>query len=153
MGEDWEAVVTNEEADYRLRMAEGFLGEAGHNLQHELWRSCVDNAQLVAENAAQAVLSLLGPLGRTYDPGALLVAALERRQFPEGIDDLVRQIARCARTLGPQVHIESDYGDEAMRGTPWELFDRASAESALPLAEEAVMLARRVVGAGPVRGE
>jgi HEPN domain-containing protein len=148
VGENRRTAVSDEESGYRLRMAAGFLEEARHNLRHDLWRSCVDNAQLATENAAKAILSLLGPVGRTHDPGALLVLALREKQFPEEVEDVVTRVARSARTLGPQIHVESDYGDEAMRRTPWELFDRASAEQALALAEEAVALATGVVEAG-----
>lgn len=139
--------MSPEETDYRLRMAEGFLGEARHNIAHDLWRSCVDNSQLAAENAAKAVLSLLGPVGHTHDPGALLLTAAEEHWFPGVLDDLVVRLAECSRALGPQVHIESDYGDEASRRTPWELFDRDSAERAFRLAEESVALARRITEA------
>ncbi len=140
--------MSNEEASYRLRLAEGFLGEARHNLQHQLWRSCVDNSQLAAENAAKAVLGLLGPVGRTHDPGAALLEALDKQRFTEEMEDPVRRIAQCARTLGPQIHLQSDYGDEATRRTPWEIFDQASAAQALALAEEAVALAKQVVEGG-----
>lgn len=45
-----------EEARYRLRLADGFLKEAGEDISLRRWRSCVDNSQLAAENAAKAVL-------------------------------------------------------------------------------------------------
>lgn len=141
--------MSMEETDYRLRMAQGFLGEARHNIAHDLWRSCVDNSQLAAENAAKAVLSLLGPVGRTHDPGALLLTAVEQSRFPQTLSDVIEQLAEHSRTLGPQVHIESDYGDEASRRTPWELFDRESAERALSVAGEAVAFARRIIEAEP----
>jgi HEPN domain-containing protein len=50
-----------EEARYRLRLADGFLRGAGEDLNLCRWRSCVDNSQLAAENAAKVVLALLGP--------------------------------------------------------------------------------------------
>lgn len=145
--------MSYEEAGYRLGMAVGFLGEAQHNIQHDPWRSCVDNSQLAAENEAKAILGLLGRVGRTHDPGALLLSTLAEERFPEGIAGMVLRVARSARTLGPRVHAESDYGDEAMRRTPWELFDQASAEQALTLAEEAVTLATQVVEGGPTAAD
>jgi HEPN domain-containing protein len=48
--------------------------------------------------------------------------------------------------LGPQVHIQSDYGDEVAERTPWELFGEPDAQKALALAEEAVGLLRQVIG-------
>ena len=57
-----------EEASYRLRLVLGFLEEARQDFNLERWRSCVDNSQLATENAAKAVLALLGPVGRTIIP-------------------------------------------------------------------------------------
>jgi HEPN domain-containing protein len=70
------------EAEYRLNLAEGFLGEALQDLGLERWRSCVDNSQLAVEDAGKAVLALLGPLGRTRNPAVLLRKALEEGRFP-----------------------------------------------------------------------
>ena len=44
-----------EEVSYRLRLALGFLEEARQDFNLGRWRSCVDNSQLVTENAAKAV--------------------------------------------------------------------------------------------------
>ncbi|MDO8672160.1 MAG: HEPN domain-containing protein [Dehalococcoidia bacterium] len=63
---------SNDEARYRLRLAEGFLGETRQDIDSKRWRSCMDNSQLAVENAAKAVLALLGPVGHTHNPGALL---------------------------------------------------------------------------------
>jgi hypothetical protein len=47
--------------------------------------------------------------------------------------------------MGPDIHIQTDYGDEASRLTPWDLFSEADARQALAMAEEAVALARAIV--------
>jgi hypothetical protein len=39
--------------------------------------------------------------------------------------------------LGFETHVRSDYGDEGACRTPWELFDRTSANEAVTLAESA----------------
>lgn len=140
--------MSRDEARYRLRLAEGFIGEARHNIHHALWRSCVDNSQLATENAAKAVLALIGPVSRTHNPGVLLLEALKRGRFSEVIEGQVRRIAECATLLGPDVHFESDYGDEESWRTPWELFDEARARHALELAEEVMRLAARLVEGG-----
>ena len=57
-----------EEVSYRLRLFLGFLEEARQDFNLGRWRSCVANNQLVTENAAKAVLALLGPVGRTTIP-------------------------------------------------------------------------------------
>ncbi len=135
----------NEEVRFRLRLAEGFLAEARHNMQHDLWRSCVDNSQLAAENAAKATLALIGPVSRTHHPAVVLLDALKKGSFPQEAEVRVRKIAECAALLGPQVHSESDYGDEANWRTPWELFDETKAKEALELAEEAVRLTQQII--------
>lgn len=63
---------TSEEGRYRLRLAEGFLDEAREDKSLGRWRACVSGSQLAVENAAKAVLALLGPVGRTHNPAPLL---------------------------------------------------------------------------------
>ncbi|MDO8691181.1 MAG: HEPN domain-containing protein [Dehalococcoidia bacterium] len=136
-----------EDARHRLRLAEGFLAEARQDVQLSRWRSCVDNSQLAAENAAKAPLAVLGPVGRTHAPAALLRRAIAADQFPQGARSGVERLAEVAEQLGWDVHMASDYGDEAARRTPWELFDESFARQALALAEEAVALARELAAA------
>jgi HEPN domain-containing protein len=137
--------MSNPEVQYRLKLAQGFLEEARHDLQLGRWRSCADNSQLAAENAAKALLALIGPVGRTHNPGEMLLKALEEGCFPWTTGDGVRQVAECAERLGPDVHFESDYGDEARWRTPWELFDQAKASTLLELAEKAVNLTQEII--------
>jgi HEPN domain-containing protein len=134
-----------EEASYRLRLVLGFLQEARQDFNLERWRSCVDNSQLATENAAKAVLALLGPVGRTHNPSLLLREALAEGEFPGEISPQVERLAECAEFLGPDIHVQSDYGDEACGRTPWELFDRESAQEALSLANEAAELAQQLL--------
>lgn len=133
-----------EEVSYRLRLVQGFLMEARQDFNLGRWRSCVDNSQLVTENSAKAVLSLLGPVGRTHNPALLLREALAEGEFPGAVSPSVERLAECAEILGPDIHVQSDYGDEAGGRTPWELFDLESARQALILAEEAAELAREL---------
>ena len=137
-----------EQAGYRLRLAEGFLQEARQDCDLQRWRSCVDNSQLAAEHAAKAVLALLGPIGRTHKPFVFLLQALDEGRFSETLRSQIEAVADCARLLGPEVHIRSDYGDEQTQKTPWELFDADRAQEALSLAEKAASLARQIVERG-----
>ena len=134
-----------DECRYRLRLADGFLREARQDLQLERWRSCVDNSQLAVENAAKAVLALLAPVARTHHPAPLLREAISENRFPREAQAAVERIAECAELLGPDVYIESDYGDEASWRTPWELFGENDALSALQLSEDAVQMAHRLI--------
>ncbi|MCC7020913.1 MAG: HEPN domain-containing protein [Ardenticatenales bacterium] len=129
------------ESAFRIRLAEGFLQEARQDFDLERWRSCVDNSQLATENAAKAVLALLGPLSRTHSPAPLLRAGLDGNDFPDSQRADIAALAECAEMLGPDVHSRSDYGDEIGGLTPWQLFRRDDAAEALAWAERALSLA------------
>jgi HEPN domain-containing protein len=137
------------ESTYRLRLGEGFLKEARQDIQTQRWRSCVDNAQLAVENAAKAALAGLGPIGRTHNPGLLIRHALAAGRFSPEASVAAERLAECAELLGSDVHVQSDYGDEAGARTPWEIFDEDDARQALEVAEEAVRLARSGWGHPP----
>lgn len=111
------------------------------------WRSAVDNAQLAVENAAKAALALVGPVGRTHNPAVQLRGALNDGLFAPSDQERIQQLAEHAETLGFDIHVQTDYGDEMEGRTPWELFDHADASQALGIAEAAVELARTVIGA------
>src|SRR5579863_10001637 len=112
-----------EDAEFRLRLAKGFLAEAQQDVSLQRWRSCVDNSQLSTENAAKAVLSLLGPVGRTHSPSTYLLEAIDAGKVPHGDVDRARRLAQLAEQLGRDLHMASDYGDAATRRTPWEIFN------------------------------
>jgi HEPN domain-containing protein len=133
------------DALYRLRLAEGFLNEAEQDYGLKRWRSVVDNSQLAAENAAKAALALILPPSRVHDPGRLLLEALTQGLFRDDQAETIEALARCAESLGPDVHIQTDYGDETGGRTPWELFDQEDAQQALELARRATKLARSLV--------
>ena len=135
----------SEETQFRIRLVEGFLEEAHQDLASRRWRSCIDNSQLATENAAKALLAILGPVGRTHKPAVLLREALDRGRFPQSIVQQVELVAQCAELLGPDVHVQSDYGDEIGWRTPWELFDEADAQQALSIAEDAIFLTKQIV--------
>ena len=133
------------DAEYRLRVAQGFLDEARQDVALRRWRSAVDNAQLAVENAAKSVLALLGPVGRTLNPAVQLRQALSDSRLPLYGRDDVRRLAEQAEMLGPDIHVQTDYGDEMGGRTPWELFDDTDARQSVAIAEEAVDLAQAIV--------
>ncbi|MEW6245304.1 MAG: HEPN domain-containing protein [Nitrospirota bacterium] len=130
--------MTGEHAAYRLRMATGFLGEAQQDVSLGRWRSAVDNAQLAAENGVKAVLSLTGPVGRTHAPTVPLREALARGEFPPEFTERLHRLIEHAEMLGHDVHVQTDYGDEAAGRTPWELFTENDARRAVAEAEQVV---------------
>ena len=130
---------------YRLKIVQGFLDESRQDVQLGRWRSAVDNAQLAVENSAKAVLSLAAPVGKTHNPAPQIRETLSKGYFPAEISEKVERLAECAEQLGFDVHIQTDYGDETGRLTPWELFDEEDAREAQILAQEAVDLADTII--------
>ena len=131
------------DAQYRFRIAQGFLEESRQDVTLTRWRSAVDNAQLATENAAKAALALVGPVGRTHQPALLLRQALQ--MFSPADQQSVERLSELAEMLGFDVHVQTDYGDEMEGFTPWELFNADDARSALAIAEEAVGLAQLII--------
>ena len=130
---------------YRLKIAQGFLEESRQDVQLGRWRSTVDNAQLAVENSAKAVLSLVAPVGKTHNPAPQLRETLSKGYFPAEFSEKVERLAECAEQLGFDVHIQTDYGDETGRLTPWDLFDEEDAREAQSLAQETVDLADTII--------
>lgn len=133
------------EAAFRMRVAAGFLNEAEQDLRLERWRSCVDNGQLAAENAAKAVMAIAGPVGRTHNPAPMLRRLLDGATFSDDERAFVHRVVEAAELLGPDVHARSDYGDEASGKTPWQLFDASDAKTVMALARDAVLAAEWLV--------
>lgn len=138
------SVELTDDAHYRLHLATTHLAQAQQLLDIGIWVACVNYAQMAAENAAKAVLGLLGPVAATHDPGLLIQQALGESRFPAALVGRAQRLAECARLLGPEVHKYVAYGDEQARRTPWDLFDEDRARELLSLAEEAVGLAREL---------
>jgi len=137
-------MIGRRDAEYRLRVAQGFLNEARQDVGLERWRSAVDNAQLAVENAAKAALALLGPVGRTHNPAIPLRQALGDGLFATSLHQQIQRLVELAELMGPDIHTQTDYGDEMGGRTPWELFSQADARQALAMAEESVSLARTI---------
>ena len=134
------------DAEYRLRLARGFLAEAEEDLRSSRWRSCVDNAQLAVENAAKSVIARFGPVPRSHDMSAVLSEHLQQGAVPPELRDGVGRLQELSRQLGFEEHVRSDYGDEARGITPWELFQETDGQRAIEIARRAVDLAGRLSG-------
>lgn len=134
------------DAEYRLRLAGGFLAEAEEDLRSSRWRSCVDNAQLPVENAAKSVVARFGPVPRSHDMSAILSEHLRQGAVPPELREGVERLQELSRQLGFEEHVRSDYGDEARGITPWELFQEPDAQRAIEIARGAVDLGGRLGG-------
>lgn len=138
-------IAGSRHASYRLRLAEGFLAEARQDADLGRWRSAVDSAQLAVENAGKAVLAAFGRVGRTHNPATQIRGLIEEKQPGTPSSEDLERIAELAELLGPDIHIQTDYGDEAGGRTPWELFSEDDARRALDIATEAVNLAGEII--------
>ena len=127
-----------ESTTYRMGLARGFLAEAQQDLTLQRWRSCVASAQLVVENALKAAISLFLPVPKTHDPARLLLELVARKQIPQPWGHAVQKLAEAGQPLGPQVHVQTDYGDEYSGRLPWDLFGEEDANEALVVAEKVI---------------
>jgi len=101
-----------ESVTYRLALARGFLREAQQDFDLRRWRTTVSHAQLSVENALKAVISLFLPVAKTHDPARILLELVARRQIPPQWQPVVQKLAEMGQPLGPQLHVQTDYGDE-----------------------------------------
>ena len=132
----------SKDVDYRIALATGFLGEAEQDFTLQRWRSCVDNAQLVVENAGKAALALFGISPKTHDPARQIAAVLREQVLPAGVSELLHAMLPDLLVLGTETHFLTDYGDEATHTLPWDLFTRQTAEDALQSARRSIQKAR-----------
>lgn len=135
-------MTASESVRYRLALAAGFLEEATQDRGLGRWRSCVDNSQLVVENAGKAVLLLYGVSPKTHDPGRQLTELLRTGDIFAGLQAECVELADLLMLLGPAQHVMTDYGDESTSTLPWDLFTQDSGEEALATATRALALAR-----------
>lgn len=138
---------TRDEVSYRLALAEGFLAEAEQDLTLERWRSCVDNAQLVVENAGKTVLALFGITPKTHDPAREIAAILRTQPVPDTIQQELKGMLPDLLALGTAEHFLTDYGDEANYTLPWDLFTEESATEALATARRSIRAAKSSIEA------
>ena len=132
------------DAEYRLRLAQGFLTEAEEDVRLSRWRSCVDNSQLAVEHAAKSVIARFSPIPRSHDVAAVLAEHLEQGLIPAALRGNVEALKDLSQELGFEEHVRSDYGEEGRGITPWELFQEPEARRAIELARRAVSLAEEI---------
>lgn len=136
---------SRDDIDYRLKLSEGFLGEAEQDFSLKRWRSCVDNSQLGVENAGKAILLLFGVSPKTHEPAKHLSLIVNDDSIPEEIRSLIKDALPDFLTLGLEEHFMTDYGDESTYTLPWELFDEESASRALTSARLCYSAAAKTV--------
>jgi HEPN domain-containing protein len=134
-----------ESVTFRLELARGFLGEAQQDFRLRRWRATVSHAQLAVENALKALIGAFLPVPKTHDPARVLLELIARQQIPPRWQKDVQQLAEMGRPLGPQLHVQTDYGDEFGGRLPWILFGEEDAREALTTAENILAEVEKLV--------
>jgi HEPN domain-containing protein len=109
-------VKGRDEVAYRLGLAQGFLKESEQDFETERWRSCVDNAQLVAENSGKAVLALFGAAPKTHEPARALMLLLQKSDLPPEAQSLVQNMVPDLQSLGEEEHFHT----RVCHQSPWQ---------------------------------
>jgi len=133
-----------DDAEYRKRLAKGFLNEARLNLEYQLWRSCVDNSQLSIENSGKMIIALFEPVEKSHNPSRQLNRLVDQKRLGHVFKPQVDEIVPILDRFGIEEHFMTDYGDEATRTDPWSLFDEDDAREALGMAERCYGLADEI---------
>ena len=85
------------DAEFRLKLAAGFLAEAEEDRGLSRWRSCVDNSQMSVENAAKAVIALRSPVPKSH-------------QLSKALSKLARDARR--KGLGKEIDLLAEITDQ-----------------------------------------
>lgn len=133
-----------QDAEYRKRLAIGFLKEARLNFEYKLWRSCVDNSQLSTENSGKMIIALFEPVEKTHNPSHQLRRLVERKRLDDRFTSQIEEIISILEHFGIEEHFMTDYGDETSRTDPWSLFDEDDAKEALEIAERCYSLSDEI---------
>ncbi|MBI4684870.1 MAG: HEPN domain-containing protein [Nitrospirae bacterium] len=133
-----------DDAEYRKRLAKGFLEEARLNLKHQLWRSCVDNSQLSIENSGRMLIALFKPVEKSHNPSRQIKRLAEQKKLSDDFKSHIDEIVPILERFGIEEHFMTDYGDETTRTDPWSLFDDEDAKEALEMAERCYSLAEEI---------
>jgi len=133
-----------EDAEYRKRLSEGFLHEARLNFGYRLWRSCVDNSQLSIENAGKMIIALFEPVEKSHNPSHQLKRLVEQKRLGNDIKPQLDQFLQILGRFGIEEHFMTEYGDEATRTDPWNLFGEEDAREALDMAEKCFRVAKGI---------
>jgi len=133
-------VESEEEARYRLKLAEWHFSRAEDAFGRHDSVGCVRESQLCAEESAKAVIACFRLPSPVHDPSDELLAVAEEnadtisKVMGETFIEDLKKVGEAAKRLAP-AHIRSVYG-EAGR-PPWEIYDEESARDALELARGA----------------
>ena len=132
------------DAEYRNRLAKGFLGEARLDFGYKLWRSCVDNSQLSIENSGKMIIALFEPVEKSHNPSRQMKRLVEQGRLSDSLKPEADEVIHILERFGVEEHFMTDYGDETTRTDPWSLFDENDAGEAMEMATRCYQLAEKI---------
>lgn len=145
-----ETLSSEEEAKYRLTLAEGYLKRAEEAAKHQDHLAVISNSQQAVEKSAKAIISCFRIPSWSHDPSDELSEVMEdnRDKIEEKIGANIFQdintLAMYSRNLAPE-HGRMSYGDPNLRIPPWDLADPQRASEALSYAQHSVSIAEEFI--------
>jgi HEPN domain-containing protein len=136
-------VNSQNDAEYRLRLAKGFQQEAEQDFQLQRWRSCVDNAQLSVENAGKVIIAIFEPVEKTHNPAVNLRKLIDKKLVDDSLLIDLNAALAFFDELGFEEHFLTDYGDENNYRDPWSLFREEDAKKALEIMQTCLVVAEK----------
>jgi len=141
---------SEEEAKYRLILAEGYLRRAEEALIREDHFAVISNSQLAVENSAKAVISCFRIPSWSHDPSNELLEVIEEnrdnieKRINANIFQELNNLASYAHNLAPE-HGRMSYGDPSLRIPPWDLANSKRASEALSYAQYSVKISKKFI--------
>jgi HEPN domain-containing protein len=132
--------------EYRLQLAQGYLQEAEENYAQQRWRACFSCSILVIENAGIAILMLFGVSPMTHQPGRHLSQLISEGTVTNEAIALIQQLLPELDKYDSDEKMLAKYGDESTYRLPWELFGEEESRVALEAARKCMRLSREMVG-------
>lgn len=144
------SVKSEEEAWYRLSLAQGRLRRTVEAFERGDYLGCVLEAQLSVENAAKAVIAVFRIPSWSHDPSVELREVITRnrenmvRKLGADFMSELEELASTAEDLAPE-HGRATYGNSERRIPPWEIFTEEDAREASGRVKRAYETAEKLV--------
>lgn len=130
-----------DESNYRRILAEEYLKYAIQSFKRGDYPTSVHQAQLSAENAAKAIISLFETPTWSHNPAPQLKGLTSRLPNKEA---LLQKLAEIVEDLAPE-HARSTYGEPKLMKTPWEIYTKEEAKQILEKAEKALQIMKKIL--------
>ncbi len=137
-----------QDIEYRLELAKGFLSEAEQDETLQRWRACVSSSILVIENAGLAVLMLFGVSPFTHKPGGHLSQLISEGTVSSGVAAQIEQLLPELEKYDSHEKMLAKYGDESTFRLPWEIYGAEEGKAALDAARKCMRISLAMAGKG-----